>query len=98
MTWLITNRRLAARMGGVDQVAAEQASRCDLAQHNFFSDHLSRWVGPFATGLQRQTAAGYFEPLGRFLAAWIPLERHNLGAEPSSQENPEPRTEVPVGT
>ncbi len=97
MTWLITQRRLAARMAGVDQVAAEQSARCDLAQHNFFSDHLSGWVGSFATGLQQHTGGGYFEPLGRFLAAWIPLERHHLGAEPRSRENLGPRKEVSVG-
>jgi len=98
MNWLITQRRLAARMAGVEQVAAEQSARCDLAQHNFFSDHLSGWLGSFATGLQKHTGGGYFEPLGRFLAAWISLERHHLGAEPRSRENLGPRREVPVGT
>jgi TorA maturation chaperone TorD len=98
MTWLITQRRLAGRMAGVDQVAAEHAARCDLAQRNFFSDHLSGWVGSFASGLQKHTGGGYFESLGRFLAAWMTLERHNLGAEPQSRENLGSRKEAHVGT
>ena len=27
---------------------------------------------------RKNTGGGYFEPLGRFLAAWMPLERHYL--------------------
>jgi Nitrate reductase delta subunit len=98
MNWLISQSRLAGRMAGVDQVAAEQRVRCDLAQHNFFSDHLNGWVGSFATGVQKHTGGGYFEPLARFLAAWISVERHYLDAEPRSRENLGPRKEVPVGT
>ena len=66
-------------MAGLVDDAAAEAAFCDLAQRNFFSDHLSDWVASFATGLQKYTGGGYFEALGRFLAAWIPFERHHLG-------------------
>ncbi len=86
MNWLIGQRRLACRMATADPRAGDQAERCDLAQRSFFSDHLAGCLGPLATSLRRCTSGGYFEPLGRFLAAWIPLERHLLDVE--SQESP----------
>ena len=99
MNWLIGQRRLARRMATADRRAGDQAERCDLAQRSFFSDHLAGWFGPLAASLRSCTSGGYFEPLGRFLAAWIPLERHHLGVE--SRDCPIDRChheEVPVGT
>ncbi len=86
MNWLIRQRRMAARMAIFDRQAAELAACCDLAQRSFFSDHLAGWAGPFSAGLQKYTSGGYFEPLGRFLAAWIPLERCFLNIRPPSEE------------
>lgn len=76
MRFLIGQRRLVSRMVGVDPRGAEQFARCDLAQESFFRDHLAGWVGEFAAGLRKNAGGGYFEPLGRFLAAWMPLERY----------------------
>lgn len=81
MNWLIGQRRLACRMAAADRRAGDQAERCDLAQRSFFSDHLAGWLGPLALNLRRCTSGGYFEPLGRFLAAWIPLDRRYLDVE-----------------
>ena len=99
MNWLIWQRRLAWRMATADRRAADHAERCDLAQRSFFSDHLAGWFGPLAASLRSCTSGGYFEPLGRFLAAWIPLERHHLDVE--SRDCPIDRClheEVPMGT
>ena len=82
MSWLIGQRLLVSRMALFDRQAAEQAARCDLAQRSFFSDHLAGWAGPLSAGLQKYTSGGYFDALGRFLAAWIPLERHFLHVDP----------------
>jgi len=98
MSWLISQRRLVSRMAFFDRQAAEQATRCDLAQRSFFSDHLAGWAGPLSAGLQKYTGGGYFEPLGRFLAAWIPLERYFLNAEPPCEEIHGSREEAPVGS
>jgi len=98
MSWLISQRRLVSRMALFDRQAAEQATRCDLAQRSFFSDHLAGWAGPLSAGLQKYTGGGYFEPLGRFLAAWIPLERYLLNAEPPCEEIHGSREEAPVGS
>ena len=98
MSWLISQRRLVSRMALFDRQAAEQATRCDLAQRSFFSDHLAGWAGPLSAGLQKYTGRGYFEPLGRFLAAWIPLERYLLNAEPPCEEIHGSREEAPVGS
>ena len=64
MNWLISQRRLASRMALVDCLAAEQATRCDLAQRCFFSDHLAGWAGPLSAGLQKCTSGGYFRTPG----------------------------------
>jgi len=98
MNWLIRQRRLASRMALVDPQAAEQATRCDLAQRSFFGDHLAGWAGPLSAGLQQCTSGGYFEPLGRFLAAWIPLERHFLNVELPRSEIHGSRKGFPVGS
>jgi len=98
MNWLISQWRLASRMALVDGHAAEMASRCALAQRSFFGDHLAGWAGPLSAGLQKYTSGGYFEPLGRFLAAWIPQERHFLKAQPLCGEVQASLDAVPVGS
>jgi TorA maturation chaperone TorD len=97
MAWLIGRGRLARRLAAVDGNAAEQARLCDLAQRNFFSDHLAGSVPALATGLQRATWGGYLEPLGRVLAAWIPLERHCFDPEPEFAKQAVSTERVPVG-
>ena len=64
MNWLISQRRLVSRMALFDRQAAEQATRCDLAQRSFFSDHLAGWAGPLSAGLQKYTGGGYLETPG----------------------------------
>ena len=76
MAFLIGQKRLVSRMARIELQGAEQFACCDLAQRSFFGDHLAGWVGEFAGGLRTNTGGSYFEPLGRFLAAWMPLERH----------------------
>jgi TorA maturation chaperone TorD len=76
---LLCHRRLAECLARVDAEAARQAWRCDLAQRNFFGDHLAPWLGAFASSVRECPSGGYFEPLGRFLSAWLPLERYHLG-------------------
>jgi TorA maturation chaperone TorD len=86
MAWLVARRRLAGLLAAVDHEAAEEAAFCDLAQRNFFGDHLSDWVASFGAGLQKYTGGGYLDALGRFMSAWVPFERHHLGLEPGLQE------------
>ena len=78
MNWLLGRKRVAGCLASLDPDAADQSSGCDLAQRHFFGDHLARWVTSLAVELQHNPGGGYFEPLGRFLAAWVPLERHHL--------------------
>ncbi len=80
MNWLITQRRQASRLALFDRQAAELIVACELAQRRFFGDHLEGTLGPLSACLRKYTSGGYFEPLGRFLAAWVPLERHLLQA------------------
>jgi TorA maturation chaperone TorD len=98
MRWLLAQRRLAGRLAHVEAAAAVQVARYDLAERQFFSDHLSDWVPAFAARLRKYTGGGYCEPLGRFLAAWIPLERSWLGGEPRLEKNNCRREAVPAGT
>jgi TorA maturation chaperone TorD len=98
MRWLLAQRRMAARLARVDRAAAAQVGRYDLAQRKFFSDHLSGWLLDLAACLRQHTGGGYCEPLGRFLAAWIPLERRALGREPLVEKSHNGRLEpVPAG-
>jgi TorA maturation chaperone TorD len=97
--WLLAQRRFAARLARVDADGAAQVARYDLARRKFFSDHLSGWASAFAAGLHKYTGGGYCEPLGRFLAAWVPLERYVLTREPRFEKNHHSRREaVPAGT
>jgi TorA maturation chaperone TorD len=86
LCWLIARKRLTGPLARVDSQSAREVAFYDLAQRNFFGDHLSDWVASFGAGLQRHCGAGYLDALGRFLAAWVPFERHHLGVEPGLQE------------
>jgi len=76
---LLVKGRLASRLAPIDPYAERLAVRCGLAQENFFGDHLAPWVTSFAAGLVECPGGGYLEAVGRFLAAWMPLERHRFG-------------------
>jgi hypothetical protein len=97
MCWLLTQNRLSSRLALVDPDAARFAARCDLAQRNFFSDHLAGWVSSFAADLRECTGGGNFEPVGRFLAAWIPFERSRLGIAEGYADAEHHSAGVPVG-
>jgi TorA maturation chaperone TorD len=94
MAFLISQKRLVSRMVRIDPQGAEQFAGCDLAERSFFSDHLAGWVGNFASGLRKHTGGGYFEPLGRFLAAWMPLERYHFASSVQSREERRPEETV----
>jgi putative dimethyl sulfoxide reductase chaperone len=81
MAFLQTKQRLAFAASKEDPTAADQAEVCELAAKSFFRDHLAWWVPTFATGLMRKAGAGYNAAFARLLAAFIPVERQNLGVE-----------------
>jgi TorA maturation chaperone TorD len=97
MAFLIGQKRLVGRMVRFDPQGAQHFARCDLAERRFFSDHLSGWAASFAAGLRKNTGGGYFEPLGRFLAAWMPLERHYLGSMARSEGGRKRKEEIGAG-
>lgn len=98
MYCLLVQRRLAARLARVDPEAARFASRCDLAQRQFFGDHLAAWLGSFAVALRQSPGGGCFEALGRFLSAWLPLDRHLLGLPDESGDVELTEEEFAVGS
>jgi TorA maturation chaperone TorD len=79
MHCLLVQRRLTIRLASIDSSAASYAARCDLAQRTFFDDHLAGWLCSFSASLQACLSGGYLAPVGRFLAALVPLERCSLG-------------------
>jgi TorA maturation chaperone TorD len=97
MRWLISRRRLAIHMASLDQQASSEAARYDLAERAFFSDHLACWAQSFAGCLQTCTGGGYLEPLGRFLSALVPFERHYLGQDSGLGQESVERQEAHVG-
>ncbi|MFO0889818.1 MAG: molecular chaperone TorD family protein [Isosphaeraceae bacterium] len=97
MYHLALQQRLATRLAPFDPLAARLAARCDLAQRNFFGDHLAHWVTSFASGLQEAPGGGYLEALGRVLAAWMPLERLRFGVTEEFEEAMHPGQELAVG-
>lgn len=59
----------------------ERAAICQQARANFFADHMSWWMPSFALALRTKAEAGYYEAIGRALAALLPIERRRLGIE-----------------
>ena len=82
MAWLIAQSRFGRRMACLGAADAEEALGCDLAQRDFFGHHLAGWLPELAARLRDHEGGGFPEQLGRFLAAWIILERRRLDAEP----------------
>lgn len=74
----------------------ERIDVCRAAQSEFFATHIAWWVPTFARLLSLEDTDGFYDIVGRFLAALIPAERALLGVEaprqgaaPSKVEPPE---------
>lgn len=81
MAWLIGRSRIQRRLVCLGGAPAGVLRGCDLAQLHFFGHHLAGWLPDLAAELQEFEGGGCLEELGRFLAAWINLERRYLKAE-----------------
>ncbi len=78
MAFLLGKERAAYESGDADE-CLERAEVCRAAQVSFLSEHLATWGALFAKLLQRENPGGYYEAVGQFLAALIPVERSLLG-------------------
>jgi TorA maturation chaperone TorD len=78
MAFLLLKNRLALTAAG-DPEVAERASACDEAQSSFCRDHLAWWLPAFTTGLRRKAGGGFYEVVGRVLAAFVAIERQRFG-------------------
>lgn len=58
---------------------SEQAAICASAVKAFFTDHISWWMPSFALALRTKAGDGFYEIIGRTLAALLPIQRHRLG-------------------
>lgn len=90
MAWLIARSRIQRRLVCLGAGPGSALRGCDLAQRHFFGHHLAGWLPDLAAELQEFEGGGCLEELGRFLAAWINLERRYLDAESRFAE-PTPR-------
>jgi TorA maturation chaperone TorD len=81
MAWLIARSRIQRRLVCLGGAPAAVLRGCDLAQLHFFGHHLAGWLPDLAAELREFEGGGCLEELGRFLAAWINLERRYLKAE-----------------
>lgn len=95
MAFLLGKER-AAYEAGQSQRCLDRAAVCRAAQVSFLTEHLGIWGALFAKLLRRENAGGYYEMVGEFLAALIPLERTLLDVKlpqplstPSQIEPPE---------
>lgn len=82
MAWLIAESRFQRRVACLGAGRGDEVRGCDLAQRDFFGHHLAGWLPELAAQLSDYEGGGCLERLGRFLAAWINLERRYLDAEP----------------
>jgi TorA maturation chaperone TorD len=82
LAFLLLKKRLAASAAPADNDGAGRAQVCAEAEAAFFRDHLAWWVPSFATGLRRKAAGGFYEAVGRVLAALMPVERGRYGVPP----------------
>jgi TorA maturation chaperone TorD len=62
------------RMAATDELAAI----CRHARQVFVRDHLSWWTPSFALAVRRKAETGFYEGVGRALAALLPIERRRL--------------------
>ena len=96
MAFLLAHERRAAELS--DPRHQEYAEICRRAQARFLREHLAWWTPVFAKLLGRENPGGFYDTVGRLLAALIPAERALLGVEvptaamppvPSMVERPE---------
>lgn len=90
MAWLIARSRFERKMAALGASSAEAVRTCDLAQREFFGHHLAGWLPELAARLRDFAGGGCMEQLGRFLTAWITVERHHLGVAPLLAEATSP--------
>lgn len=96
MAWLIARSRIQRRLVCLGGAPAAVLRGCDLAQLHFFGHHLAGWLPDLAAALREFEGGGCLEELGRFLAAWINLERRYLEAESRFAETAPPARERPT--
>lgn len=75
--FLLLKKRIAR--DAVDSTAAEQTKICEAARQAFFRDHIVWWVPTFSVAMRTKAGSGFYEAVGRLLAAFIPIERARLG-------------------
>jgi TorA maturation chaperone TorD len=83
MALLFELERRAAESGQPD--AHEKMMTCRNAQRRFLTEHLAWWAPAFAKVLGKENKGGFYEAVGVFLAALIPVERSFLGVEPQNR-------------
>jgi TorA maturation chaperone TorD len=62
-----------------DAASAGARAICLSARQSFFRDHVSWWAPSFALALRRKAEYGFYEAVGRALAALLPIERSRHG-------------------
>lgn len=94
LAFVLMKKRLARETGRPDQW--EIADRCDEIEKKFLTDHVVWWMPAFSRLLREKDPNGYFGALGRFLAAFLAIERCRAGiaiprrrAEPSEAIDPD---------
>ncbi len=78
MAYLLGKERAAHEAPSSDQ-RESRLDVCRSAQGRFLEDHLSTWAALFAKLLQRENSGGFYDGVGQFLAALIPIERTLMG-------------------
>lgn len=90
LSWLAAKEVRAVAAG--DEEGTEV---CRAARERFFKEHALTWMPAFSRVLRLRVAqlgegvAGYYEILGKLLAAWVAAERMLFGLE-ANQELPDP--------
>lgn len=79
MAFLIGLERQAVK--GSEAASDERLRICRNAQTRFLHEHLAWWVPAFCQLLGKENRDGFYEAVGRFLAALVPAERSMLSVE-----------------
>lgn len=77
--FLLLKKRIA--QDADDSIAGERTEICQTARQAFFRDHIAWWVPAFSVALRKKAGSGFYEAVGRSLAAFIPMERARLGVD-----------------
>lgn len=78
---LLKQREASARD---DDESLNHVETCRQARRDFFHDHLGWWTPAFAAGLLHKAETGPYAAIARLLAAFLAVERHRHGIEPSA--------------